>query len=133
MDKVTIYTNKQCPYCKTVKQSFTDAGIEYVNKDTTEFQDEYIKITNLTGVPTVPTIEYKNNYLVSGRDFPSPQVLIEILKNFKESDFNDSRQSLERLKTMNFYISQAFSRVEQKLIQIENKLNIEENEHKSTN
>tara|TARA_R100000152_G_C6632435_1_gene79597 strand:- start:34 stop:429 length:396 start_codon:yes stop_codon:yes gene_type:complete len=131
MDKIIIYTNKTCPYCKTVKQAFDDANLKYIDKDTSEFQDEYIEKTNLTGIPTVPLVVYKNNYFVGGRDYPNPQSLVDILKNFKTSDYSETRQLLEKIKTMNYYTSQAFNRLELKINEIQTKIN--KDEHESTN
>tara|TARA_R100001594_G_scaffold34262_1_gene63204 strand:+ start:101 stop:496 length:396 start_codon:yes stop_codon:yes gene_type:complete len=131
MDKIIIYTNETCPYCKSVKQVFDNADIKYEERNTDKFRDKYNEITNLTGIPTVPTIVYKNNYFVGGRDFPNPQVLIDILKNFKPSSFNETTRLLEKLNTMNFYTSQAFNRIEQKINQIQTKIN--KDEHESTN
>ena len=130
MDKIIIYTNETCPYCKSVKQVFDNADIKYEERNTDKFRDKYNEITSLTGIPTVPTIVYKNNYFVGGRDFPNPQVLIDILKNFKPSSFNETTRLLEKLNTMNFYTSQAFNRIEQKINEIQTKIN--KDEHKST-
>ena len=131
-EKVKIYTNKTCPYCKAIKQVFDENKIKYLEKDSTEFKDEYTEITNLTGIPTVPLVVYKNNYFVAGRDYANPQMLTEILKNFKPSNFEKSEQAFEKIKTINYYMLQAFTRLENKLNQIENKLNTQEDEHKST-
>jgi len=80
----------------------------------------------------VPTIHFKNNYYVPSRDFRNPEHLVNILSNFKKSKFSIEKQAFEKLKTLNHNINIAFSRTDQLLRQIENKLNIKENEHKST-
>ena len=131
-DKIIIYTNQTCPYCKSLKDMFDKEKLSYIEKDTTKYQKEYRELTNLTNVPTVPLVVYKDNYFVGGRDYGTPQMLVDMLKDFKPSKFNDSKHTLERLKTINYYIFQAFNRLEQKLNQIENKLNTQEDEHKST-
>ena len=130
MDKVIIYTNEQCPYCKQIKEELTKNEIEFENKFTKDFEDEWKDITNLTGMPTVPTIHYKNSYLVPARDFPNAPGLINLLQNFKELDFDDARQALERIKTLNYNMLMAFNRTDQLLRQIETKIN-KEDEHKS--
>ena len=84
-------------------------------------------------MPTVPTIKINKEYLVAGRDFGSPENLINIIKNYKDNNYDNSRLILEKIKTLNYYMSQAFQRTDQLLRQIENKLNIKEDEHKSTN
>ena len=55
-----------------------------------------------------------------------------ILKTFKDSPYDESRQILEKMKTLNFSINMAFGKLDQLLRQIENKLNTEENGNKST-
>ena len=131
MDKVIIYTNEQCPYCKQIKEELTKNEIEFEDRLTKDFESEWQNITNLTGMPTVPTIHYKNSYLVPARDFPNAPGLINLLQNFKELDFDDARQALERVKTLNYNMLTAFNRLDQLLRQIETKIN-KEDEHEST-
>ena len=80
MSKIEIYTNKTCPYCKQVKESFKEKNIEFIDKDTSVFTEEYQQIVNLTGIPTIPTIKYKEECFVPGRDFQNPDNLINIIK-----------------------------------------------------
>tara|TARA_R100000988_G_C3921192_1_gene126859 strand:- start:85 stop:498 length:414 start_codon:yes stop_codon:yes gene_type:complete len=131
-EKIVIYTNETCPYCKAIKQVLDEAKIKYTEKNSTKFQDEYTELTNLTGIPTVPLLVYKNSYFVAGRDYANPQMLVEILKSFKPSNFEKSEQTFEKIKTINYYMLQAFTRLENKLNEIQNKLNTKEDEHKST-
>jgi len=131
MNKIEVYTNSTCGYCKTLKDELTKSNIEFEEKLTSKFQAEFQNIVNLTGVPTVPTIKYEGEYFVTGRDYNSPQQLISILQNFKSSEYDDSRRVLERIKTLNFHINTAFGRLDQLLRKIETKLNTED-EHKST-
>ena len=132
MKKVTIYTNKTCPYCKQVKETLTKEKIKFTEKDTTEDIEEWREVVSLTGMPTMPTVLYDKEYLVAGRDFPNPQQLVSILQNFKPLSLNfpNERQTLERVKTLNYNIVTAFGRLDQLLRQIETKLNTDE--HKST-
>ena len=130
MDKVIIYTNEQCPYCKQIKEELTKNEIEFEDRLTKDFESEWQSITNLTGMPTIPTIHYKDSYLVPARDFPNAPGLINLLQNFKELDFDDARQALERIKTLNYNMLMAFNRTDQLLRQIETKIN-KEDEHKS--
>ena len=132
MEKIIIYAQTTCGYCNTVKEELTKNNIEFEVKLINEFQDEWDKITSLTNVPTTPTIYYKNNYFIPQRDFGNPQMLINLLKEFKESEFTESRQALEKIKTLNYSINTAFGRLDQLLRTIETKLNTEEDEHKST-
>ena len=128
MNKIEIYTNSTCGYCKTLKDELTKNNIEFEEKLTIDFKDEYQQIVNLTGMPTVPTIKYENEYFVSGRDYGNPQQLINILQTFKSSEYDDSRRVLERIKTLNFHINTAFGRLDQLLRKIETKINTDGNE-----
>ena len=130
MDKIEIYTNSTCGYCKTLKDELTKNNIEFKEKSTNDFKDEYQEIVSLTGLATTPTIKYKDEYFVPGRDYGSPQQLINLLEVFKLSKYNDSRRTLERIKTLNYNINMAFGRLDQLLRQIETKINTDE--HKST-
>ena len=122
-----------CGYCKTIKDELTKNNIEFEEKINSENQDEWDKVVSLTKMPTTPTIYYKNNYFIPQRDFNNPQNLIELLKNFKKSEFDLSHQNNEMLKTLNYNIAMAFSRLDQLLKQIETNTKKEENnEHKST-
>ena len=128
MNKITIYTNETCPYCKSIKEELTNANIKFENKLTTENEAEWNSIVNLTGIPTVPTINYGDDVLVPQRDFGNPQHLINILSNESGSEYSYSRQTFERVKTLNNNINMAFNRLDQMLRQIETKLNTEEND-----
>ena len=80
-NKIIIYTNETCPYCQQVKEELDKNNIEYINKLTNENLDEWQNITNLTGIPQVPTLFFKNNYFAPGRDFGNQQHLISIIKD----------------------------------------------------
>ena len=131
MDKIEIYTNETCPYCKQIKEELTKKDIKFEDKLTANFTEEWQGIVNLTGMPTIPTVKYKDEYFVPGRDFQNDQQLINMLETFESSNYNDSRKTLERIKTLNFNINTAFGRMDQLLRQIETKIN-KEDEHKST-
>ncbi len=128
MDKITIYTNETCPYCKSIKEELTKAEIEFENKFTNKNEKEWQKIVNLTGMPTVPTIKYGDDFLVPQRDFGNPQNLINILKNESGSEYSYSRRTFEKMKTLNSNINMAFNRLDQLLRKIETKLNTEEDD-----
>ena len=130
MEKITIYTQSTCGYCKVVKEELTKNNIEFEVKLTSEFKEEWNKVTNLTSTPVTPTIYYKNNYFTPGRDFKNPQSLIALLENFEESEFSLSHRNNEAIKTLNYNMAMAFNRVDQLLRKIETKLNTE-NEYKS--
>ena len=60
MNKIEIYTASTCGYCKTLKDELTKNNIEFAEKSTADFKDEYQDIGNLTGLETTPTVKYDN-------------------------------------------------------------------------
>jgi len=130
--KITVYTNKTCSYCNIIKENLKKSSIKFTEIDIVECKDIWNNVKDLTANPITPTIEINNEFLLPGRDFINPQSLIEIISNFKDSQYNENRRVLELIKTLNYNTYTAFSRLNGLLQQIENKLNKEENEHKST-
>tara|TARA_R110002051_G_scaffold301411_1_gene369240 strand:- start:320 stop:724 length:405 start_codon:yes stop_codon:yes gene_type:complete len=130
--KIVIYASKTCQYCYTVKKSLTESSIKFTEIDIIEYKDVWNGVIDLTANSVTPTIEINNEFLLPGRDFVNPQDLIEIISNFKESQYDENRRVLELVKTLNYNIFSAFNRLSNVLQQIENKLNTEEDEHKST-
>ena len=118
-DKIVIYTNEQCPYCKKIKEKLEENKIKFTNKLTADYKEEWETITGLTGMPTVPTIYYKDNYFIPGRDFQNENHLLLIINDFKKSNFPIEQQNLEKIKTLNYSINMAFQRTDQLLRQIE--------------
>ena len=120
-----------CAYCKVIKEEFEKNNIEFENRTTVEYEDEWKEVVNLTGLPITPTIHYDDSYFVPSRDFSSPPQLIKILESFKKSKFSESKQIIEKIKTLNYSINTAFGRLDQLLQSIETTLNPKEDEHKS--
>ena len=118
-EEIVIYTNENCPYCKKIKEKLIENNIKFTNKLTADNKEEWESIISLTGMPTVPTIYYKNNYFVPARDFQNEDHLLRIFNNFEESKFPIELQSFERLKTLNYNMGLAFQRTDQLLKQIE--------------
>ena len=132
MEKIIIYTNETCGYCKQIKEELTKNKIEFEEKSTGNFLEEWQEVVILTNMPNVPTVFYKNNYFAPSRDYRNVEHLIEILKNFNESNHSIEKQVFEKIKTLTYNVNVAFSRVDQLLKQIETKLNTKENVDKST-
>jgi glutaredoxin len=124
-EKIVIYTNEACPYCKRIKEELNNNKIEFEEKLTKDYMKEWMDVVSLTGAPTVPTIVYKNNYFVPSRDFQNEKHLIDILNNFQESSHEVSFRILESIKTLTHSMGMAFGRTDQILRQIETKLNKE--------
>jgi glutaredoxin len=130
--EITIYTNETCPYCKTIKEKLEEENIKFTEKDVLKFANEWSSISELTGMPQLPTLVFDKEYYIPGRDYFNPEHLINLVKESKKSKFDYSIRSFERIKTLNFNISNAFTQLQVVLNKIENKLNTEENEHEST-
>ena len=127
---ITIYTNSTCGYCRQLKDELNKNNIEFKEKLISKFTVEWQDVVNLTGLSTTPTIKYKEEYFVPGRDYQNPQQLINILQSFPDSSYDYNRRAFERIKTLNYNINMAFGRLDQLLRQIETKINTDE--HKST-
>ena len=125
---ITIYTNSNCGYCKQLKDELNKNNIEFKEKLTQDFTVEWQDVVNLTGLPTTPTIKYKEEYFVPGRDYQNPQQLMNILETFPDSSYDYNRRAFERIKTLNYNINMAFGRLDQLLRQIETKINKDEQE-----
>ena len=124
MEKITIYTNETCAYCKQVKNKFKEKKIKFIEKEVKKWKKEYQQIVNLTSVATTPIVEYKNEYFIGGRDYRNPDQLIDILKVFENSKYDDSKIIIERLKTLNYNMATAFNALDQVLKLIETKIKI---------
>ena len=130
--KITVYTSKTCTYCDQVKDKLKESSIKFTEIDIIEFSDVWDSVNSLTTIPTTPTVKINDEFLLPGRDFYNPQNLIEIISNFKDSQYKENRRVLELVKTLNYNTYTAFNRLNGLLQQIENKLNKEENVNKST-
>ncbi len=130
--KITVYTNKTCSYCNIIKENLKKSSIKFTEIDIVECKDIWDNVKDLTANPITPTIEINNEFLLPGRDFFNPQNLIDLISDFKESQYNENRRALELIKTLNYNVFTAFQRLDTTLKNIENKLNKKENEHKST-
>ena len=125
-EKITIYTNETCPYCKTIKETLEKEKIKFNERLISEFGEEWNNIGDLIGVSQLPTLVFNEEHFVPGRDFFNPEHLVSIIKASKKSKFDYSVRSFERIKTLNFNIFNAFNRLDLTLKNIENKLNDEE-------
>ena len=108
MKNITVYTNNTCGYCDTLKVELEKNNIKFEDRITSEWEKEWNDVVGLTGMPTTPTVYYEDSYFIPVRDFGNPQQLIEILKNFKKPTFSESKQALERIKTLNYSVNMAF-------------------------
>ena len=130
MDKIIIYTNETCGYCKQIKEELEKTDLNFENKLTSEHAVEWQDVVNLTGIPSVPTITYDNEYFVPGRDFQNANQIVDKLKSLKTPRYTQTQKTFERVKTLNYNMNLAFGKLDQLLRQIETKINTDE--HKST-
>ena len=139
-EKIIVYSNENCPYCKQIKEKLTEEKIKFEEKQINEHEKDWANVTSLTGMPTVPTIYFKETYFVAGRDYMSPDHLIEIINNFEIVKHDLNELTIERIKTLNFSIAQAFQRLDASLRTLVDKIDnlnlqtkqLEENVDKST-
>ena len=89
---------------------------------TSEYNEVWKEVVNLTNVAMVPTIEYKQEYLIPNRDYKNPEHLVQILKEMKESKEPYDRRTFERVKTLNYNMGMAFARLDKTLKELENKI-----------
>ena len=121
--KAIIYTSKSCGYCTTTKDKFNEKEVEFIEKESSEYVNEWNEVSRLTGLPTFPTIKFNNDYYIPGRDFNNPDQIVDYIKEW-DSD-NEIKQSndirlLEAFKTLTFTLNRSFIRLQQDLEQLKN-------------
>ena len=121
MEEIIVFANENCPYCKTIKERLNKENIKFT-EIVTKDSEEWKKVSDLTGMPTVPTIKYKDEYLVPNRDYNNPNQLVNILNTLEFSDESNCKRAYERIKTLNYNISMAFVRLDKTLRDIETKI-----------
>ena len=119
--KATIYTSKNCGYCTTIKEKFNEKEVKFTEKEISEHNGEWNEVSRLTGLPTTPTIEFNNNYYIPGRDFNSPDQIVDYIKEWdvkNESNQSNDVKLLEAFKTLTFTLNRSFGRLQQDLQQL---------------
>jgi glutaredoxin len=94
MDKIAVvFTMKGCPHCVTFKAMLNESGIDYVDRDIEEFEEEYDMFVEITGndfVPAFMLIENsesekpKTGLFAPDRDFEDIDHGLKIIKEFYE-------------------------------------------------
>ena len=81
MDKVAVvFTMKSCPFCQMLKENLEKEGIDYVDRDIDEYEEEYKMFSEITGNDYVPAF-----MLIENPDSDLP--LTELFA--PDRDFND--------------------------------------------
>lgn len=130
MDKIILYTNSTCGYCSAVKEELKNINLDFEERPTLEYAEEWQDVVNITGVATVPTINFDDEYFLPGRDFQNAKQIVERLQSSKVVKTDKLQRTFERVKTLSYNINMAFGKLDQLLRQIETKINTDE--HKST-
>jgi len=91
MDKVVVlFTMKSCPFCVDLKEMLIKEGIDFVDRDINEYEEEYnlfVEVTENEYVPAFMLIESPDNEPVTelfapDRDFDDINEGFEIIKAF---------------------------------------------------
>ena len=107
MKEIEIYTLPNCPACKRLKETLTKENIEYVNKDTKEFDEEWKDVQRTTKTYFLPTIKIGDIYLSPNRDFKNDEDAIRLIKDAVEGKLVEWRKWIrielrETMKTLLF-------------------------------
>ena len=91
MDKaVVLFTMKSCPFCVDLKEMLVKEGIDFVDRDINEYEEEYnlfVEVTENEYVPAFMLIESPENEPITelfapDRDFDDINEGFEIIKAF---------------------------------------------------
>ena len=124
-----VYTMENCNYCTKLKEDFQENNIEFIEKDIRKNEKEWRSIVRTTGYPNTPTVSFKGVYLSPMRDFANPTILIDLLEDLKNDKHNYQVETFEKLKTMNYQISEAFNKL-METMQENNSTKTENNKNK---
>lgn len=62
MDKIAVvFTMKSCPHCQEFKTMLSEAGIEFIDRDIEEYEEEYDMFVEATGNDFVPAFMLVEN------------------------------------------------------------------------
>lgn len=90
MDKIAVvFTMKGCPHCEILKEMLKESGVEYVNRDIDEYEDEYNLFVEATGSDYVPAF-----MLIENTESETPTTGLYI----PERDFNDVEEAKTIIK-----------------------------------
>jgi glutaredoxin len=84
MNKVTIYTMSNCPYCADLKEKLEKENIEYRNVDIEleENQEEFQQILEVSNAEEVPIVRIEKQLFVPNVSFKSITEAVELTKKF---------------------------------------------------
>jgi len=111
MNKIIIYTQQGCQHCTKLKELFNKNKVDYIEKDKVEYHEEWINAHSIIGLATLPTTFVKDNYFVPGRDYNTPEQLLQIIQSQDKFDTSNELRSREAMKTLIYSINQGFGRM----------------------
>ena len=101
MKELELFTLPNCPACKRLKETLEKEGIEYTNKDTKDFADEWTEIQNITKTYFLPTLKMGDMYFSPNRDFKNDQEAVELIKKVNSGEMVEHEMTpLELRETM---------------------------------
>ena len=123
LKEVTIYTHKDQQHCKQYIDTLTNEGIKIIEKEQSEYLDEYNKFVATTNMGGFPAVIVNDNYLIMRRDFNNAQQLIGAIQflanpNFKRPSLDTV--TVEHLKTTNYNLMMRINQLSQQINPIVN-------------
>ena len=100
---------------------FKEKEVEFIEKEREQHLNEWNEVSRLTGLPTFPTIEFNGDYYIPGRDFNTPDQIVDYIKEWDPNDKIDQPSDiklLEAFKTLTFTLNRSLSRMQQDLQQL---------------
>ncbi len=84
MNKVTIYTMSDCPYCLELKEKLTNENIQFrnVDIDLPENQEEFNKIVEASNAEEVPIVRIEKQLFLPNISFKTITEAVELTKKF---------------------------------------------------
>lgn len=84
MNKVTIYTMSECPYCTELKNLLEQENIEYrnVDIDLPENQEEFQQVLEVSNAEEVPIVRIEKQLFVPNVSFKTITEAVELTKKF---------------------------------------------------
>ena len=123
LKEVTIYTHKDQQHCKQYIDTLTNEGIKIIEKEQSEYLDEYNKFVATTNMGGFPAVIVNDNYLIMRRDFNNVQQLIGAIQFLGDPNFvnpNSEKSIIEQLKTSNYNLMMRINQLSQQINPIVN-------------
>ena len=124
-NKIIIYTSETCGHCKNIKEALDKENIKFTEVKSNEKQEDWNKVSNLTGLSVLPTVVVNDSYLIPSRDFHTPEQLVAIINNTSpdDEDFSTEVKLIEGFKTLTHSINRGFGAILQELQKIKEQKN----------